>query len=585
MSEKSTKEDLEKLYLQILHQKKKAEETGKVTDFFKKVLDFNKNALNDEGLTFILNTLEHFQDHSVFHELWKMLEEHPIAYETVIEFINLNQDYTDLIEVYLNEKFKLTSVDDILYEINRLLAFAPYLVKNRRFQVFAIQKTAYAVGDSPDIFKAATTVKEFKPTNSEVDFTHVKNKMMEFSIIAVLDEIEFKSITLEDIDTFGQLTAERLNAIALKDSRIIIKYRMMMALSEIFSTSTVSVSLVLKQLPPQSREELREVLKNILGNNLSSKYFHHILAAFDNEEGSYHFPQLFAYLSKNADKELMVLFIKWSANNLRIDHHYHRGLKNYLKTHPRSVWKNKSGRKELESIPSSSFRKIVKEVKNEKASPLIKLVKKYGVQFAIILLTLGVGSGLYLGYDLLADKKNVAAFSKTSKPSATGQVETKKAEPELEPFKKWVGEIPFIFNVNGEQQKMTFGQANPDGGKTLVLTDSQNNETSFDLVINSEITPFDEKGVLKDGISLYHAEHDFDGNGNPEIVIMALSQTYESFVWVYSPISENGSIGLRADLTLKGMSDAKLAGNTLKILVDHSQSETYSFINQQFVKQ
>lgn len=585
MSEKSAKKDLEKMFLQILHSEEKAKENGKVTDFFKVVLDFNQNNLKDEGLTFIVNTLEHFQNHSVFHELWNMLEDQPITFKTIIEFINLNQDYTNLIEVYLNEKFKLSRVEDILNEINRLLAFVPILLKNRRFQVFAIQKTAYAVGDSPDMFKAATMVKEFRLTNSEIDFTHVKNKMMEFSIIALLDEIEFKTITLEDINIFGQLTAERLNAVALKDSRIIIRYRMMMVLSEIFSTSTVSVSLVLKQLPPQSREELREVLKNVLRNNLSSKYFHHVLAAFDNEEGSYHYPQLFAYLSKNADEELMLLFIKWSANNLRIDHHYHHGLKNYLKTHPRSIWKNKAGRKELENIPSSSFRKIVKEVKNEKANPMVKLVKKYGVQFAIILLTLGVGSGLYFGYDFLADKKNAAAFSKTSKPAATDQVETKKVEPVLDPFKKWVGENPFIFNVNGEQQKITFGQANPAGGKTLVLTDSQNIETSFDLVINSEVSPFDEKGVIKDGFSLYHAEHDFDGNGTPEIVIMALSQTYESFVWVYSPISENGSVGLRSDLTIKGMSDAKLIDNTLKILVDQGQSETYTFTNQQFVKQ
>lgn len=66
---------------------------------------------------------------------------------------------------------------------------------------------------------------------------------------------------------------------------------------------------------------------------------------------------------------------------------------------------------------------------------------------------------------------------------------------------------------------------------------------------------------------------------------MALNQTFESFVWVYSPASENGNMSLRSDLALKGMSAAKLVGNTLKLLGDQGQSETYAYLNQQFVKQ
>jgi hypothetical protein len=278
----------------------------------------------------------------------------------------------------------------------------------------------------------------------------------------------------------------------------------------------------------------------------------------------------------------MLSFIKWTAKNLQLDHHYHRALKAYLKSHPRSVWKNKTARKELGMISTSSFRKLVKEVESESASQIVKYFKRYGVQLSsVLLITLAVGSGLYFGYDLLADKKDKESVSKPNKAVAS--------EPDkninLDGFTDWISEEPFVFNVNGQQQKITFGQANPMGGKNLVLTDSQNIETPYDLVIDSEVSPFDEKGVLKEGFSIYHTEYDFDNNGIPEVVIMALSQTFESFVWVYSPISDNGSVSLRADLALKGMSDAKLVDNTLKLLGDQGQSETYAYLNQQFVKQ
>jgi hypothetical protein len=233
-------------------------------------------------------------------------------------------------------------------------------------------------------------------------------------------------------------------------------------------------------------------------------------------------------------------------------------------------------------ISTSSFRKLVKEVENESASQVVKYFKKYGVQLSSVLfIILVVGSGLYFGYDLLADKKDKESVSKPNKAVASEPAKNIN----LNPFREWISEEPFVFNVNGQQQKMTFGQANPTGGKSLVLTDSQNIETPYQLMIDSEVSPFDEKGVLKEGFSLYHTEYDFDDNGIPEVVIMALNQTFESFVWVYSPITENGTMSLRSDLAIKGMSAAKLVSNTLKLLGEQGQSETYAYLNQQFVKQ
>jgi hypothetical protein len=280
----------------------------------------------------------------------------------------------------------------------------------------------------------------------------------------------------------------------------------------------------------------------------------------------------------------MLSFITWTAKNLQLDHHYHRALKAYLTSHPRSIWKNKTARNELQMISSASFRKLISEVQHQNANRVVKLFKRYGIQLtSAVLITLAVGCGLYFGYDLLIDKKEHTAVSKASEPPAA--VEVSEIDTTIDPFKKWIGENPFVFHVNGEQQKLTFGQANPTGGKSLIFTDSLNSEIPFDLAIDSEVSPFDEKGVLKEGFALYHTEYDFDANGNPEVVIMALSQTFESFVWVFSPIAENGSVVLRADLDIKGMSDAKLIDNTLKLLGDQGQTETYAYVNQQFVKQ
>lgn len=553
-----------------------------IINIFKAVLESNQNALKDEELAFVLNTLEHYQEQSVIHELWKLMENQGHTYKQVVEFINQNQDYTNLIKKYLDEKFNLSAVVEILAQIDKLLEASPFILKNRYFQKLAIQKTAYAVGDSYDLFVAASFVKAFQVTNPEVDFSKIKDKMMVYCEIALLDELELQKVTLKDIDTYAHISTAKLNEKELKDKKIVSKYKILKVLQELFHTPVVSVGLTLQQLSPASREELREILKSVLRSNISEDYFQHILAAFQDEDGSYHYPQLIAYLSKSADEKLMLSFIKWTASNLQLDHHYHRALKAYLKSHPRSIWKNKIARKELGMISTSSFRKLVKEVESESVSPLVKFFKKYGVQVSsVLLITLAALGGLYFGYDLLTDKKDNAAVSKSSKAAASEPAKNL----DLAPFKEWISEEPFVFNVNGQQQKITFGPANTPGGKSLVLTDSQNSETPFDLMIDSEISPFDEKGVLKKGFSLYHTAYDFDANGNPEIVIMALSQIFESFVWVYSPISENGSVSLRADLALKGMSDAKLADNTLKLLGDQGQSETYAYLNQQFVKQ
>jgi hypothetical protein len=570
---------LEHRYLSEYYEKSHKDD---VIDVFKAVLESNQSALKDEELAFILNTLEYYQNQSTFHELWKMMENYDYTYKQVVQFIDLNQDYTYLIKTYLDDKFDLSTVVEILAQIDQLLETSPHLLKSRYFQKVAIQKTACAVSESHDLFVAVSFVKAFQVTNPEVDFSKIKDQMLVYSELALLDKLDLQKVTLKDIETYTHISTGKLNEKELKDKRLISKYKMLKVLEELLHTPVVSVGLTLQPLSPANRKELREILKNVLRSNISEDYFQHILSAFEDEDGGYHYPQLFAYLSKNVDDSLMLSFIIWTTKNLQLDHHYTRALKGYLKSHPRSIWKNKSARKELRMVSTSSFRKLVKEVESESASGVVKFFKKYGIQVSsVLLITLAVGAGLNVGYDFLTDNKDKKVVSKTNEAVASEPVKSQ----DLVPFKEWISEEPFVVTVNGEPLKITFGGANPTGGRSLKLINSQNIETPFELVVESEVSPFDEQGVLKEDFSLYHTEYDFDVNGNPEVVIMALSQTFESFVWVYSPISENGSVSLRQDLVLKGMSAAKLADHTLKLLGDQGQSETYAFLNQQFVKQ
>ena len=46
---------------------------------------------------------------------------------------------------------------------------------------------------------------------------------------------------------------------------------------------------------------------------------------------------------------------------------------------------------------------------------------------------------------------------------------------------------PYVFTIEGEQQQISFGQANPTGGKSIKLTDNHDVETFFDLKIDCKL--------------------------------------------------------------------------------------------------
>jgi hypothetical protein len=570
------KSDLEQLIIQLLQKKVLAGNLDTAKDYLWAVLEFNQFTENDTGLAFILNTLVHHKDHPIYHELWKIIEMDQRTFYPLFDFINKQPDYENLVDLYLSKKFSdLHRVEEILYELKKWVVTDPYLLDYDLFQSRMIEKVANAVGDATEPFFAAKVVRNLHFENETF-----KERLMILSEIALLHTIDMDKITIEEILSYRQLTTRKLTKQLVKEEGMIHKLQLMTVLTELFNPEVGDIHLVLEPLAESSRGEIKEMLRRVLQNQLSPDYFPPLLIAFNDDE----YPELFAYLSKHGDTTLILSFIKWMVKTTyRPDPSYTRALKTYLKSDPKSIWKDKKARKELKEIQSFGFKKLMVEVEKATSSLGVKFLKRYGGRLSILLLVIAIGFGGFFLYDVIFDKDQTEAVSSAKKPAIAKANEIEKKEISIEPFEKWTEEEPLLVDVNGGQLKLAFGQTNPLGGKSLVLTDKGNVETPLDLVTDLGSTPFQESGVLKEGFSLYQAEHDFDENGVPEVVIMALNQASESFVWVFEYLEENNSFITK--LAVIGMSNAKLEGNHLILLGTKGLSETYTYIDREFIKE
>jgi hypothetical protein len=373
--DKAVKKDLEQLFIAIIQEEKRAKDAATATDFVRAVLEFNHISPNEDGLSFIINTLKHFENDPQFQAIWKILEVDVHTYQTLVELVHEHPDYEELFKKYMDEKFKpLRHVEDILPSLSHLLVTTPFLLKNSWFESQMIFTVADAVGDAINPFKASKLVKEYHVEGTEI--ASFKERMMIFTEIALLEGVTFNNITLEDIETFGRLTTNQLSQSELKEAGVLNKYKIMTVLNDIFSNPTLPVELSLKSLPFSSRQELHEILKHLLQGELSPTYFQHLLAAFADENGRYHYSEVFGFLRNHADEQTALLFIQWTAKKVGADIVYQRELKKYLLS-PHSIWQNKAVRKELLNVPSYSFRKLIKEIQNETAGPVVKFFKRH----------------------------------------------------------------------------------------------------------------------------------------------------------------------------------------------------------------
>jgi len=153
------------------------------------------------------------------------------------------------------------------------------------------------------------------------------------------------------------------------------KYSMLMALYELVDSPPQSIALHLNPLSLEYREKVKGILKQILQRNRNAEYFQLLIIAFEDDRGSSNFDELFKYLSENADAFTLLSFIKWSETNIKSKVYYHDALRRYLIRNSRSIWQNKAIRTELKKIDSKSLKRILKEVQNQSAHPVVKFFK------------------------------------------------------------------------------------------------------------------------------------------------------------------------------------------------------------------
>ncbi|OLS33939.1 hypothetical protein [Bacillus sp. MRMR6] len=375
-ADKDQKTDLVELFIQLSPKSKFDIESATIVDSLRAVLEFNKLEPHEETLFFIHEILSQTEDEAFFHQLWSVMEADKVLYPSVLQFLSNSLDHECLLARHLDEKFRpVTQMEDLLAALKKLMATVPGLVKNEHFRTLMLKKSSKAVHDAPDPFIPVQRVIDLEVSDHHTEF---KDLMMVCSEKALLDRIDLDTITLQDLRTFARLNTGKLNVKRVIQEEVSNKHLILIVLNDLFSTPTFPADLYLKPSIDQNREQLREVMKKVLSKDISKQYFEHILFAFDDNQGGIHYSQLFNYLSKHADDQIMLAFINWNLKNGSPDFDYHRSLKNYLIYNTNSIWKKKAVRKELLNTPNYSLKKILKDVQNETASGIVKFIKKYG---------------------------------------------------------------------------------------------------------------------------------------------------------------------------------------------------------------
>jgi hypothetical protein len=592
------KPELVQLFLQLLADEKLAADPGSALDYIGAVIAINKSLRCDEALTFILETLQYYQHDPLFDKLWKAIEQDKLCHEALLMFINEHPDYDVLLELYLEKRFKqLVRIEDILNELKIMLG-SPYLLSIEKFKTTAIKKAISAISNEKKPFKAVLAVFDFKIEHQTAPFAEFKNKLLANVKMALLRSIRLRDISTEDILSFGTIFPKKLNVIDIKDAKVKSNYQVANVLYQLISSPSQADLINLRLLTVIEREQLRDVLLRILRNNPAPEQIPLLLIAFGSEYDGVDYQGLFEHLVKHSNEKMMLAFIRGNARLVESDPSYKRSLRKYLIKHPKSIWKNRALRNELKEIKNYSLQKLLKEVETETASPFVKFLKRNGLKLGLAIVILGgVGGGTWFGLHLLFGEEAKPKVPKTSETAAAKKKEPVEEKKENAPiflagFKKMdiSGDgQSFDITLDGSQVKKIHGQVQPIGVQSLLLIDSTDHSWQMELSSNFNPSPFDQKGVLKEGFSLSSAEYDLTGDGIPEVVMVASNGTSETYVWVYSidtfGLKEESTI-LKPIYTVKGQQDVKLADKKLILPIDGQDIVyEYSSVSKTFEEQ
>lgn len=572
------KQPLVELFLQILAMEKYAGDPATALDYIRAVVSINQVVRSDEALSFILETLNYYQNAQLFHKLWKLVEQDNRSYKAILMFINVHPNYDRLLELYLDERFnRIIRVEDILRELKSMLG-SPYLLSIEKFKSVVITKIEASLKQESNAFTAVLAIKDFKVDMADKDFLDFKQKMFGRSVWVMLDHIRPKELTTQDIMTFGKIFNQPINPRDMKDGKAKDNYLMTDALYQVLSMPSQASPNQLKSLSRSGRELVREILQQLLRVKVSTEHIPVLHVAYGSEHGEVDYEMLFKHLIQYSDDKTMMIFIKDHSNLVGIDVPFRSALRGYLVSDPKSVWRNKKYYKELKLIRKSSFKNFLKEVETETASPLVKFFKKYGVKLLIAVVVLGgAGGAAWFGVDYYSSKHSTKKVAST--PAAEKSVKKAENIVSLDQFKKLSEEKVdgenFSLPLDGKQFEKIVGHA-----QGVTLTDRQEGNFQLDLKTEREVSPF-ENGQLKDGFSLVGTEYDFDPNDKTyEVVLVANnSATVESYLWVYSIESDMKNETLEPlplNYNSEGITDVKLA--TKKLTLTQGESEVaYEF--------
>jgi hypothetical protein len=188
------------------------------------------------------------------------------------------------------------------------------------------------------------------------------------------------NLRLGDIQNSKDFLSDELAA-ELKEGTVRDMYLILNALYKLITLPTETASYHLKPLTRNARYQLSLILQNLLSEFPAPIPLQLIFAAFETTEENVDYSKVFDYIISHYDESTLFRFIKENAVLVETDLLFRRTLTNYLVTHPKSIWKNKTWRKSLQSLNDVIFKHLVKEIEMETANPLVRFLKRGAENF------------------------------------------------------------------------------------------------------------------------------------------------------------------------------------------------------------
>ncbi|WP_052353844.1 GAP1-N2 domain-containing protein [Neobacillus jeddahensis] len=367
------KTPLIELFEKILNEEKYVQDPEHALDYITTVIAINKVVSNQLAFSFILQTLDYYRSHPIFSNIWKILEQDRDTYELIVQFLYTHSEYEGLLRFYLEERLQpFQRTEEILNEIQLLLR-TPSLLDVDLFHSIVKDKVDSTFRNQSYSFPSILAVRQFHMEIEHPKFTSLKKEILHAAQVALLDSLEPKKLSIQEILTLGKTFPSEL---ILKDERAKRNSAVVNLLYQLLSYPSQARSVSFYSLGKSERALVREILQSLLETNLKVEYFPLLLIAYGSESAEVDYHALFKHLAQYNDGNTIVVFIQLNARLVGVNQVFRQALRTYLITNPESIWKDRTFRKELELIRDNNFINFLKEMATETASPLIKFLKK-----------------------------------------------------------------------------------------------------------------------------------------------------------------------------------------------------------------